>query len=399
MADIAYIDLPEKTEKVFIFLSFDRGFYTENSTRFGYGHLLEHCLSAILEDTFGRNAECLMTYSDLQISLVSTRDAITDDFVRLLKLSLSPSPIYAKLLETEKHRVRMEVYEKYTAYHNWLREQIRNSLVSEPEKVRRGYIQQFNTILQATAKEIEKEWQDMVRHAPRITVAANTMDTLPKHILETSTQEMLSDSARAENSPIGNITYARVFSKTLTHPEVSPGYSNVSLLFPVIGISVSNVEDRYILHIAHTALRAMMRSRVERLGAYQLRDWLSVQRNFGYFAFSATFSETQVQSFSDEIFFVCNEIIRTPSILNDHIATFQKDEIADLQNRWNTNDGRIDWCLEDMIDFGRVLTLEELQQTLEQITPEKVTVAIKRLFTRDNLSTLCVVNGPLTIAN
>jgi predicted Zn-dependent peptidase len=65
----------------------------------------------------------------------------------------------------------------------------------------------------------------------------------------------------------------------------------------------------------------------------------------------------------------------------------------DLKKLWNGNGTRTDWIIDDIIDFGSVKPLSEVQRELNGVTLEKVEVVARRIFNPANLRILIAISN------
>lgn len=383
------IDLPKKTDKIYVSVVFAFGLHNESKKTYGLTHLLEHFIVDIIDKETSPiyvNASVGNTYTKFDFDF--TKGKAERSLFTVLKIISKPLFNDNELLIKEKARIQNEFYEKYADFKQWLKNEMVRSLIKSPIILKRDYIEQLKNTERATLSSLRLAHRVLYKNSSLVFISGYKISNSQKRKLVNMVKQFFGNTLKAQ-SRFPETIYWKAKSKTISHEAVSPRYIHHSIIFPAFSLQDSSVPERIALAFICSELKRSFTKSIINMGIYKVDYTYTIAKNYGFVAFFSFIprkfkNDYQLLLFNDVKKIFSDKEIK--SKLQKYIAG-KKDYLKKL---WNENESRIDWFIDDFIDFGSVKSLSQVRKEFTKVTSEKLREVSKKIFNQSNASTLTV---------
>jgi predicted Zn-dependent peptidase len=390
--NVIFIDLPKRTSKVFISVVFQLGFYNELKETYGLTHLLEHFITDFIQkalDSAFINGSIDNTYT--RFDLDTSKREVVNHFSTILKIISQPQFHDEKLLSKEKARIKIEFYEQYSDFRQWLMAEIINFLINSPVSFKRKRIKQIKNVEKASLQDLKRVHRLLMNYPYNIFISGYKLVPTQKRVLSGIAQEFFKNQ-RYGRSKFTKAVYSMKRSQTICNPTVYPKYVHYSLIFPTFSLQDSSISERMALGFICIELERLFTQSMGEMGVYKTDYKYAITENYGFVTFFSYVSKESKDE-CQKIIFKDTERLLERKDLNKKLQKYIMEKKKDLKKLWNGNGTRTDWIIDDIIDFGSVKPLSEVQRELNGVTLEKVEVVARRIFNPANLRILIAISN------
>ena len=388
---IIFIDLPKRTNKVFVSIVFQFGFYNESKNTHGLTHLLEHFIIDFIQKKLSSLfIDGLVDNTYTRFDLNASKREVVKHFSTTLKIISQPKFHDKILLSNEKARIQTEFAEKYMDFKQWLGVEIIQFLINSPIFVKHRRIEQIKNVEKASLRDLKRVHKLFMKYPHRIFISGYKLVPAQKKILSDIAQEFFKNQERMR-SKFTKIVYSPKRNKTIFHPTIFPKHVYHSLIFPAFSLQNSSISERIALGFICIELKQLFTQSMGKMGTYKTDYKYTITGNYGFVAFFLYIPKESKNECPKIIFNNIKKLLEQKDLkkkLEKYIVKKEKD----LRQLWNGNETRIDWVIDDLIDFGAIKYLSEVRRELKDVTLEKVGVVARRIFNPVNLHALTVVS-------
>ena len=386
---VIFVDLPKKESKVYISLLFSYGYYLESQQEFGMGHLLEHYLAFRMEEKIGKSLPASIDNRSIQFNIEATKSNFKKKLYDVLTI-LKDDPIASEtILRREKARIKIELDELYSRFEKHLEHQALGALFSGPNYVTRNRILQNAIIPKITLHELRILRNTLIdKHFLGIVVGGYKLHKSAKKEIEGGVGGLFPRTKSLLEAPKPHCKIAKAKSRTINHYGIKPGYVHVSILWP--GISLADpILDRFTLKYLCEQLIYRLEKPLGDIGIYGYDYNYALYNKFGYVRFYAYTPEGLGKKFEDIIYQEIDLLIHDKKRESD-IKKYISKRAKNLRVMWGNNSDRMEWVVDDMIDYGKIVPLSKIILERKKMNVMTVSRVAKKIFNKEDQRTLVV---------
>lgn len=383
--NLYYIKLPQKTSKVYLDISLKNGYAKENNKEFGVGHLLEHYLIRSfkkLKNATKIQVDGFTKQESIVFSLDSTRSKIIKEATCFIKSILNPEFLDNQIFLTEKEALINELYIKLNKQEVSLEEIV----LMERFDQKCPYCRK----VQGNIKNIGKiQLKDLEEYYNKFFIENNVIITFSAYQLSTKIiNEILSiiKKYKLPNKPFKNKIIKCFYSKFKIKKiqNKNDNLNDVILSFPVYNNKIP-YSQRVILGIFDQLLFDYLDELQEELrnkGIYHFEFEKISYQNIGVIYFYTHIMDEKLLSFL-VLFNQAIKNLKNKEIFKNKLNLYKK-QFGDSEKRaFNTNLDRIEWVNYDLIHYGKLISVKEDIEIINQITPKILRIIINNIFKKD----------------
>ena len=387
---VIFVDLPKKESKVYISLLFSYGYYLESQQEFGMGHLLEHYLAFRMEEKIGKSLPASIGNRSMQFNIEASKSNFKKKLYDVLSI-LKDDPIASEsILKREKARIKIELDELYSRLEKHIEHQALRALFSGPNYVTRNRILQNAIVPKITLKELRILRNTLMgKHFLGIVVGGYKLPKSARKEIEDKVEDLFPRTKSLTEAPKPHCKITKAKSRTINHYGIKPGYTHVSILWPGISLADSIV-DRFALRYLCGQLTDRLNKPLGDIGIYGYDYNYALYNKFGYVRFYGYIPEGMSKRFENIIYQEINLLIQGKKTIESDIKKYISKRAKNLRDMWGNNFDRMDWVVDDMIDYGKIVPLSKIILERKKMNALIVSRVAIRVFSKKNQRTLIV---------
>lgn len=389
------INLPEKTEKIYLDINLKTGYADEDEKMFGVGHLIEHYLMCLLfEKKDGKNlsTNAQVGLGSTNYSLISTNKKILKEIKTFLDSVLKPNFNEAGLFNREKKVIENELRTKLNFNHRKVFDLILKKRFENKCYYSRDFSEQIKNIRNKKITHIQEYYNQFFNNQ-------NIVFTLSGYKLDKKMVEKIFDIVKDYKISSENRTKTKQqicnYSKFCVVKSSKIQLNNDVLLvvsFPLFKNTEIDQKEKIIINMIEKFLSysdLSFAKKIRNIGIYSSDfDWFS-WKEAGLVIFSITVPEQKLYNFI-EIF--NNSICELKNGLIDQkeLNYAKKKAIQNTKNAFKNNINRLNWITHDLLTLGKVVLPKEDVRDIKNIDRKSIANIIKKLFVLEKANIIFV---------
>ncbi len=388
---VYFVDLPEKDTNVYISVLFSYGYYNEPQNKFGTGHLLEHYLGFRIDDKIGRPIQSAsISNRSMQFDIKSTKGKFLNE-LRDALTTLKDDPIdNSDFLKREKARIKIEIDEMYAQNERFLEQQALASLYSGPDIVTRNKAIQSKIVQSIKIENLRALRDELFRHnIIGVVIGAHKLPKSKRLVAEQLIGNFIKTTGAIVESPKPVTKIAKITKKVVAHHGVEPDYIHIAMMWP--GLSLKNHSaERFAMRFICSQLLERLEKPLGDIGIYKYDYQYVIANSFGYVRFHAYIPKDASAQFEKIVYQQLKELSSDKKNLAPKLKKFVSIRTKKLKEMWDDNLGRMDWVIDDLIDYGKIISYKEVIEQRKKINLPLVSRLLGRIFQKKYQHSLVV---------
>lgn len=389
------INLPEKTEKIYLDINLKTGYIDENEKIFGTGHLLEHYLTYLLFETkdeknLSTNAQIGFDFTNY--SLISTNKKIIEETKKFLDSILKPNFNNIELLNREKKVIENELKTKSNSNYQKIFDLILKKRFLDKCHYSRNFSEQIKNIQNKKITHLQEYHNQFFNNQ-------NIIFTLSGYKLNKKIAKKVFDIVKdykipfknrgEENRPMCGCSGFSIVKNSKIQLT-----NNVLLIisFPLSKNIEIKPKEKIIINMiekifSHSDL--LFAKKIRDIGIYSSDfDWFS-WKEVGLVIFSITVPKQKLYNFI-EIFNNSMYELKKGFIDQKELNYIKKKAIQNTKNAFKNNTSRLSWITHDLLTLGKVVLPKEDVRNIKTINKKSIADITKKIFVLEKVNIILV---------
>lgn len=378
--DCYLVSLPKRTARKMVSIRIRAGALSEQKERAGVGHVLEHYMAELMDETLPKGVALSAKTNDYDIVFTLSSEntqALADASAAAFALCAQPDFTRQDLFEKEKRLIINELEaEKDDADLTFERMIEKARYADEPN--RRSFVDHIRTIEHLSLRDVADFHANAFTHENiKIFVAGarrnGALCTRLRNVLATT--RFPSGKAHFPQP-----TYSSVSIATEVMPTFSGNYAAFTFLSPG---RVSGLKARMTLAVLVAVMRGNENQRflkeLRAAGVYYFRVVHRQGLYNGYVALESYLDKTQISSWLDTIAGYISEIKATgPDAAS--LAKAKNECRRNTIERWQDNQGRLELISDFILDGENIPSMDEVERMIAGVTTMDVQALARTVF-------------------
>lgn len=400
--DVYVVNLPRKTDNIFIDIVLKTGYADETDKEFGTGHLLEHYLISSLWDDIKKNNLEINGSISLELtkySLQSSKENYSKETAIFLERIFSPDFSEKQIFKKEKNAIINEIKTKISSPYERADATILKERFLRNCRYARSRKEQLLSLVDKSIKDIEKYYKEFYTKNRGVFFISG-YKTPPRIISEII--KKIEQAKILQNSPVYKnrnffCGYSG-FKLKAVKENITGSQILISLNFP--GLIAKNLpKERFLARIICKLLSATrygLLSEIRNLGIYNMVYEETILEKAGYIAFGAI---SKRKNINDLLKLFCEKIteLKRNGAQNSRLKKIVADMKKSATEAFDDNTERMRWVSYDLIHFGKVISPADDAKCLNKITTEEVRKMAKKILDVGKLNLLFITKNPENI--
>lgn len=384
------VNLPEKTQEVWLRVYFKSGRIFEEDNFVGIGHLAEHYIAEKITQKHAEriNTNAFIDSSNLEFHLWTTKK----DFIKQAKILLEhifkPKFDDSDLLEREKQVIANELKTKYTLPNRQESEYVFQERFVSKNQACWDIPTEIANLSKFNLADLERYHKtNFIKENLTICIGAYQLDTEVLAVIKQILEELPLSSGKENSYPEQTFSERKIVFKN-SNEELD--LTRLIITFP--GLSYQNsLEDRITLNsICHFLTRNSVYgiSQKQRdVGLYSIDYTTVMEDSFGFVGFSATAPAKRTFEIVELIISTLKNYKTTllpQNFVRSHYLLMRNDISKSYQN----NEGFFSIVCGDILRDDRSYTLPELLRSYRKFTPELIQSISQQIFSNEKVNLL-----------
>lgn len=383
--EVYYVPFPKESEKVLLDIAFKEGSANDPNGFIGITHLLEHYLLSEYQtaSNFEVKANAVVGFEYSAFYIESNKEDIIKDANVFLESILGKRSFdNKKRIKEEISVITNELEEKMNNTDFIVDNNLKKAFLEKDCPYFKDYSQELENIKRIGPEELKERYSSLFTQRNMvITIGGHD---LSKEILEDMNSQINKYDLPKGKDPIyKSCNFIKRKETNISVPNLENNYA--SLIFP--GISFKNsLKDRImsniVCKIVTDASNVDVFKRLRDLGMYGVDYNNYFYQNFGIIMFLTNLEISSTEKFFNVIISGIEKIIKNGP--NEKILKRMKaGSIEGNKEDWDSNVGRYQWIIEDIIDLDQVDDIDEVIRSIDSITKKDIQEWMKKYLNPD----------------
>lgn len=388
---LLFIDLPEADSNSYVSVLFSYGNFSESSKQFGQGHLFEHYISFRIEDSLGYILDSASTGNkSIQFDIKIKKSNVVKHFAKALDV-LKKNPIDNNtFLDREKARIKIELDEYYSRPSKYWEQQALETLYRGPDIIVRNRTNQNIAISKTSLSDLRKLRDNLLNH--HLVGVCVTAYKLPKYVreeLQAIFDKWLPEHAQLLPVPNPVVKIAKLKQRTISHFSIEKGYEYLSLSWPGV-LLTDSLARRFSVGYLCSELLKKLEKPLGDIGIYRFDYQYVTNDTYGFVRWWGYIPTGSAKRFEKILYEQLAAILVDKTTLTSGIKKYVIERTKKLKSSWKGNLSKMDWVIDDILDFGKVIPLSAVVNELQKVSAVSVGREASKVFDKKTQHTLVI---------
>jgi hypothetical protein len=293
-------------------------------------------------------------------------------------------------LNREKARIKIELDEFYSRPVKYLEQQSLITLYRGPGIVTREKTLQNISISKMGLKDLQKLRENLLsKHFVGVIIGAHKLPKRSRTELLNDFSKWLPSGAHLTEPKKIEARLSKTRKRILRHVSIEKGYAHVSLIWPGLSME-SSLSQRFTLGYICSELLDKLEKPLGDAGVYRYDYQYQIYDKYGLVRFWGYVPKNATALFEKIVYDQLKLLVSDKKKIDSGVKKFIIERTKRLKRSWKNNLSRMDWVIDDILDFGESIPLLSVISELKKVGASSVRREAENVLNKGKQHTLIV---------